>query len=651
MWKLWLMRGRSPKPTPNIKRCWSVCILAMAFACFSTAPIAAPTPLTALDQTAVESFIDGVVTTAIEDHRIPGVTISIIHRGEPILIKGYGFAREPEQIGVDPERHLFRVASITKIFNSIGLLQQVEQGRIDLDADFTYYLPDIAFDLPKGTVRVRDLLTHSAGFEDSYLGHFWAIDADTDHSLHDYVARFQPNQVRAPGERVVYSNYGTSVIGLLIETLSGMPYADYMETHVLRPLGMEHSYFRDWTGQPQDGRLSPAAYEDLAYSYAWSSGRFQAPDLAWMHAGNMPAGGLISNAADMARFMISQLGDGGGVLQPETLRLLHEASISNHADVGANALGYWVKDIWGYRTLEHGGSIFGFMSNMVLFPDLDLGIFVSTNTGTGFRLSSQLPHRFVKQFFPHYLPSFEPDMDRDLTAFHGLYRAQRRGYKTIDKLLSFGGELTIGSNDQGFLTLTQGGLTERYRPFSEDTFINPDNGNRIAFSSNNTVLLLHNTLGHNNFERLQVWETTGFATSIFMLAIFMSLVWFFVLTFTRNQNKPEFRSGQVFRYLSFAVVLAWAGFVWAIQVDGGQLGAMVATHFAQWPTFMGSVWILLARVITLLTFAMVVALILIWYRAQWGLGRRITASIFTVNLIVLVGLLGYWNILTASTLG
>lgn len=607
-----------------------------------------------LDATALKAFVDGVVTTAMADHRIPGVVVAVVHQGETVLLRGYGYAHEPERRAVYPESSLFRVASITKIFNAIALLQLVDEGRVDLDAEFTLYLPRIDFDLPYGVPRVRDLLTHTAGFEDAYLGHFWAVDAESEHSLRDYIARFQPAQVRAPGQALVYSNYGTSLIGLIVETVSGMPYADFVESRILRPMGMNASQMRDWPGEARPGQLPAAAYDHLSRSHVWSAGRFAPPGWAWMHGGMMPAGGLLSTGEDMSRFMLAQLADGGGILSPDGMRLLTTPSIANHPGVAANALGYWVNEVWGYPTLEHGGSIFGFLSNLVLVPELELGVFVSTNAPSGHRLSSQLPQRIVGQFFAADREAPLPDAQADLGEFTGAFRGQRRGHRTVDKLLAFrAGDLQVGANDQGFLSLSSGGQTQRFVPLGEDRFFDPDLSEHIAFSRDDRgrVFKLHGAYGHNNFVRLARWQTVEFVHHVLIALSVLAAWWLFALAFARSARRRETMSGLVARYASFALLLAWAATVWLLNQDMLQTPSPTAIHFAHFPTTQGQQWILASWIGTALTAVMLILLVPLWRGRQWGLGRRLVFSLLTLSSALFVFLLAYWNVLGAPVLG
>ncbi len=598
-----------------------------------------------LDRTKLETFVDGIVTTAMEDHRIPGVVISLVQGGEIIFEKGYGFAREPERVPANPKASLFRIASISKTFNATALMQLVEQGKVDLDADFTTYLPGIGFNLPLGRVRVRDLITHSAGFEDGYFGFFWAMDATSDLTLEETVRRYQPTQVRRPGERLVYSNYGTSVIGLIIQRVSGLPYPEYMRKHVLDPLGMTRSGFRD--------SQTPTGEADLAHSYSWTGGRFKRPTWAWMHAGWQPAGGMLATAHEMTNFMRMHLGQGPSVLKPETLARMHQPLIGNHPFVNPNAHGFWMTNQWGYAGFSHGGSIFGFMSRMDFVPELGLGIFISTNSSSGLRLSGVLPRRIIGQFFPKKveLPAANPKAD--LKAYAGEYRAERRSYTTVEKAGSLFGPLSVSSNDQGYLAVTSGNSTSRYVPQGEDRFINPDTSERIAFTrdAQGRPFRMHNDTGHNNFERIGYWDSVRFAGLVAALLAFSLLARLMALWLYRKETLVETLPARIARTLTVAVIPCWITFGYAAYKDFNAADAPIAPHFAHFPTTLGWVWVVSGIAAAVLTGVLAVLTVPVWLKRSWTLPRRLAYTTYVLIGIVFVGLMHYWNILGLRILG
>src|SRR5690606_9419985 len=188
---------------------------------------------------------DGLVPAALERSGIPGAAVAVVHDGQVLTARGYGWADTGSAGGeprpVDPDRTLFRVGSISKVFVATAVMQLVEQGRIDLDADVERYLD---FPLPRAfaqPVTMRHLLTHTAGFEERIKG-LIALDGPGP-DLRETVAVDPPEQVFAPGTVPAYSNYGYALAGYVVERVSGVPFDAYVEQNVIRRAGMTSSTF------------------------------------------------------------------------------------------------------------------------------------------------------------------------------------------------------------------------------------------------------------------------------------------------------------------------------------------------------------------------------------------------------------------------
>jgi len=202
----------------------------------------------------LKAFMDGAVEAYLRSSHSPGATVSIVKDGQVIFAKGYGFADFEKQIPVNAQTTLFRIASISKIFTATAIMQLVEQGKLDLDTDVNSYLTD--FKVKKnfpGPITLRHLMTHSAGFEESKIDQVIVDYQEGDHVnsiLEDLNTHF-PKQVRAPGTYSSYSNNGIALMGRIIEVASGQPFHDYIEQHILQPMGM----FNTTSRQPVPGDI------------------------------------------------------------------------------------------------------------------------------------------------------------------------------------------------------------------------------------------------------------------------------------------------------------------------------------------------------------------------------------------------------------
>ena len=423
-------------------------------------PLVAPVPGAAialqadaapqLDAADALAYFDGVIGSALARSDVAGVTLAVVKDGRLLLSKGYGYADVARRRPVDPARSLFRPGSVSKLFTWTAVMQQVERGRIDLDADINRYLD---FKIPpyRGRpVSMRQLMTHTAGFEES-LKHLFAADPRALRSTASYLKSVQPERVFAPGEVPAYSNYGAALAGYVVERVTRQRYEDYIEAEVLRPLGMYHSSFR----QP----LPPALAADLAGAYRDGRG---APARAFELVNPAPAGSLSASAEDMARFMLMQLGEGrlgeAVLLQPGTARRMHAPAYRPFPALNAMALGYFRNDRNGVLTIGHDGATEAFQSSLLLFPEAQVGLFVSVDgPGAG---ASALRREVVRAFKQRYFPRLaRPEPTLASARAHGRqlvgrYESSRASFSNVFALARYLSQTKIALHEDGSLTVS-----------------------------------------------------------------------------------------------------------------------------------------------------------------------------------------------------
>jgi CubicO group peptidase (beta-lactamase class C family) len=359
--------------------------------------IAASTAASAsdLDNPALlESFIDGLVRPLMKNGNSPSGTVAIAKDGELIFAKGYGFQNVDEQIPVDPAATLFRPGSTSKLFTWVSVMQQVEQGNLDLDADVNTYLDNFrirdTFDEP---ITLRHILTHTPGFEDGALGYLILDDPERIMPLRESMARYQPERVNPPGKQTAYSNYATSLAGLIVENVSGTPFNDYVRQNILDPLGMTNSTF--------DEPLPEGLAENMAVSYRLEAGRYvEKPFEIISNFG--PAGALSATATDMVRFGQAILNggelDGQRIIGEETLDLMLTRAFSHDDRLMGMALGFYENDENGARLVGHGGDTQYFHSYLGVDKANELTFFVSFASSGGSPIRSLFTRvRFLAQ--------------------------------------------------------------------------------------------------------------------------------------------------------------------------------------------------------------------------------------------------------------
>lgn len=404
----------------------------------------------ALTRDDLESWLDGFMTYALPRNDIAGAVIVVVRDGEVLLQKGYGYADVEAQKPVDPELTLFRPGSVSKLFTWTAVMQLVEQGKIDLDADVSTYLD---FEIPArdgGAVTMRHIMTHTAGFEEQ-LKDLMGVDADN-LSLEAHIKRWVPGRIFPAGVTPAYSNYATALAGYVIERVSGMSFDDYMDENIFEPLGMTHSTFR----QP----LPAALEEHMSKGYQ----RASLPPQPFEVVGPAPAGSLSASGADMAKFMIAHLQKGrygdARILEEQTAEQMHSTPLTILPGVDRMVLGFYEADSNGRRVISHGGDTRYFHSDLNLFIDEGIGLFMSVNSAGTEGATLGLRLTLLQEFADRYLPGEAPEgeVDEETRTRHaamiaGRYESSRRAETSFLSLLNLAGGVTVNANEDGTITV------------------------------------------------------------------------------------------------------------------------------------------------------------------------------------------------------
>lgn len=433
------------------------------------------------------AFIDGVVAQQIATREVAGAVVTVVHRGRVVMSRGYGFADVDRGVAVDPERTLFRPGSVSKLFTWVALMQQIERGRVSMDADVNSYLD---FKIPPfegKPVTVRDLFQHTPGMSD--VGGISTAEPDKAEPYTAWMKTHIPRRVWAPNTEISYSNYGAALAGYIVERVSGEPFADYTERHIFRPLGMTATTFRE--------RLAPDMRERAALGYKYEDGRFvqQRPEY---YGVIMPAGSAYAPGADMSRFMLAMLGGGrlgdARILRPESVRLLMSDSFANAPGLEGMAYGFMVHRRAGPRLVGHGGNTRDFHSNLVLAPELDFGFYISMTGGEGsYGARTELTEAVIGRLFPRQPAARQAGAAPRL----GTYRINRRDYAQADNPDR---DLKVSEAGPNALKVDFNGRTSHWRrvgpgayeqvtgargggPYEQLSFYGDERDPRLSFSS------------------------------------------------------------------------------------------------------------------------------------------------------------------------
>lgn len=509
--------AQEPGLTPPIMP--SAVTQSSAMTATQTAPDAA-VPLTKPD---VDAWLDGFMPSAIERGDIAGAVVVVVKDGAIISQKGYGYADVATRKPVDPARTLFRAGSVSKLFTWTAVMQLVEQGKINLDADVNGYLD---YKIPQRDgkpVTMRNLMTHTPGFDETARSLILNDPKDLP-PLDQVLKHWIPPLVTTPGSTPAYSNYGAALAGYIVQRLSGMPFDDYIEQKIFAPLGMTQATFR----QPLPERLRV----DMSKGYKVGSGEPQPFEIINV----APAGSLSVSGTDMAPFMIAHLQNGaaasGRILEENTAIQMHTTPNNIIPPLNPMLLGFYASNINGRRVISHGGDTEWFHSDFNLLPDDNTGVFISMNSGGKDGAAHPLRAMLLEQFMSRYFPGPMPDgnVDPATVKAHaqliaGRYTLSRRAHTTFLALLNLISEVPVAANDDGTITIAalKGGNGEpkKFREIAPFVWRSVTGGDRIAAQVENgrVVRFGYDAYPFMLFEPVPWWWSSGWLLPLWIAAL------------------------------------------------------------------------------------------------------------------------------------
>ncbi len=364
---------------PDARRRGAAALLALVLALLALgatrAPVAAaasaPSAGTTASGTPDLAAIDRYVAAERRATRLPGLALGIVQGDRIVHLRGFGQAG-PSGRPVTPQTP-FVLGSTTKSFTALAVVQLVEAGKVDLDAPVQRYLPWFRVADPDASARitVRHLLTHTSGLRDQ-SEEFTSRDA-SDGALEKAVRALRTVPSAQPGGQAFqYANINYSVLGLIVQTVAGQSYEDYVQAHVLAPLEMTDSYT-----SPLEARR-----HGLATGHRYWFGRPVAFQMPYNRAA-VPAGFISASAEAMSHYLIAQLNGGryktARVLSPAGIAELHRPAVATGSPDLSYGMGWYVGQTNGVSMVWHPGSTGNFRSNLTLAPAGRWGIVVLAN--------------------------------------------------------------------------------------------------------------------------------------------------------------------------------------------------------------------------------------------------------------------------------
>ncbi|MBY0423987.1 MAG: beta-lactamase family protein, partial [Parvularculaceae bacterium] len=522
----------------------AACAAATLCAFAKATPAAAPIPV-AVDPTgdkagdaarlaALGAYVDGLAAAHLYDRYPPAMMVAIATPSD-VFLRVYGYADVDKGVRAN-EDTLFRIASISKTFVWVAVMQLADEGKIDLKADVNTYLKRVkvkpAFGQP---VTMNDLMAHRAGFEDTF-GDF--IEGRGPKTFEESLARHQPKRVAPPGLRTSYSNWGTDLAAQVVADVSGMSYAEYVRTRILAPLGMNSTALHDPFSANDKQLNDPALDARIAAPHRRKDGG----PASMGHDSIDPtfaAGALAVSAKDAARWMQMFLNRGAvpaseaRILSTEAFTLMRRRNFDDRLEANDFAHGFMETTIADAPVFGHGGTLSGFISDMSIAPSLGIGVFVVVNGAEGGRVPDQIAAAIIERAaaFDNYATRNPAPAAKALAekakSLEGVYVGARHVESKFEKIFSLGGEMTIKAEKDGSVILASGGGQRRYYPLSENTYTDLRRDRiHVYRDAAGKVLRISGAAGTNTYEPVSFWKSSAAFGAASNAATLLSLLVF-----------------------------------------------------------------------------------------------------------------------------
>jgi CubicO group peptidase (beta-lactamase class C family) len=598
------------------------------------------------DPAELEAFVDGLMAAQMTEKHVPGAVVVVVKDGKVLMSKGYGYADLETRTPVDPQNTLFRPGSVSKLFVWTAVMQLVEQGKLSLDADVNEYLD---FTIPATypePVTLKTLMTHTPGFEDKGEDLF-VLKPEKLISLEAYLKKNVPARVFPPGTVGAYSNYGTALAGYIVERVSGMPFYEYVEENIFVPLEMTHATFR----QP----LSADLAADMASGYNYFNGGYVEGGFEYVVA--YPAGALSASGLDMAKFMIAHLQNGRygetQILQEETARQMHSQLYTADPRIDGMSYGFFENVVNDQYIISHGGDTILFHSGLYLFPEQNLGFFISTNAVGGGGMADAVGRAFGDRYFPvekaaDLVPA--TDFDSRIPKYAGEYYSARSNFSGFEKVLTLFSPVSVTVDENKNVLLSQMGEATQYVEVEPGLLVNreyPDD--RIVMKEENGQITLHPTSPWVYIKKpwyaafsLHLLIIVGGAL-LFLITLFRWLGSFLSGLIKREPRPFPSRLARLTGGL-FALVYLIIFLVFMVVLMDVNPAYGVPNMFFETPagieTFMS-----LPMALGILAILMVVFTLVAWIKRFWTVGARLSYTFLTLFALAIVWSLTYWNLL------
>lgn len=595
----------------------------------------------------VEKFTDYFFQENMDKYHVPGAAIAFVKDGEVSFMKGYGYSDVENKISVDPEKTVFGIASVSKLLTSTAVMQQYEEGKIDLDKDVNEYLSDFKIgNTFKEPITMKNLLTHTSGFIQSSIG-IGTRNQGEIKKLGDYLSTGMPEREYKPNQFFSYSNQGMSLAGNIVELTSGKSFEDYIDNRIFEPLNMKSSSFKQ--PLPESMEINKA----VGYGYWTAKGSLFRTESMYYQI--LPAGASYTTVSDMSKFIIANLNggkyEGKQLLRESTMEEMHSRQFAHNDKMPGQAYGFWESFENNKRGLFHTGTSDGCATLLYIMPEENIGFILSYNLATD-RLRTEFLSSFLDKFYPVSDSKAEVPANgykERVKNYEGLYWNVEKPRNTIDKLevLMSDGLVRIKGNEDGILKLTgyYGDDMGEYIEIEPGVLKKVNGEEIITFeenSSNNNYLFIKN----NAFEKVKWYENPAISIIMGIASLLIIMVSFII--FIRSSIKKKNKNNEKNNLEKYALYIGLITSTLIIVFC--TVAAIITLKLGKYAFMFGiplSIKLILLIPILLcpITIYLVVISILAWKNSYWTRFERVFFNIYALAVTMFMICLKFWNMI------
>jgi len=489
----------------------------------------------------IENFLDEFVPPEMEAAHVPGLVITVVRGDEILLSKGYGYANIEHQIPMSPQMNI-RAGSVSKSILATGVIKLVEQGILDLDTPVSEYISDLDLEDEFGAAStIGQLLTHTSGYQENVVRSH-SPDLENDESLGEVLRADLPPRTFAPGTVSSYSDWNFSLLGYAIEGATGKPFETVLEEILFSPVGMNDTTYE----QPLPARI----IENLAIGYGWNYSKYRFDIVPHDYVRMSPGIALVTNGEDMGAYLQMLLNDGmwnaNQILNDESLAMLLERQGAAHALSRGWSYGFVENTISGRQVLYKDGNGIGFASRVMLMPDQDLGIFVSTNhrnLGEGLwptQAAMMATRTLVTAIMENFVPESETETHQvrprlegtNPSRFVGHYQKAGISRNDFFKMEGLLDNVDVKNNGDGNLKIGSG-IYQEIGPLVFQNLKHP--GFHIIFVENQAGEVEFLTFGGTgSYQKVPFYQTKNFQIGLLAVVTLVSLSMLIIWPITRQ---------------------------------------------------------------------------------------------------------------------